>query len=246
MEHIADLTQNGKFAILPGPAPNVTPAHPERITLDTLDASVHSKVERAIASARRWASLKIGGDGRASMVLVATGLKKKDGKPDMDHTGYGCGKTHIARAIQWASYTALDDGTPVAPAGRFYVARDLIELIGSGNTMQELAPPPVEIADGGRVGGTPVIVIDDVGTEGTIPYVSAAQQAYEMQARYFMVINYCYERHISVVITANMTIDEMAAHIGGRAWSRLQQMAPAGLIIDMTGVPDWRRQEGGR
>lgn len=246
MQHLSEVTANGKYTTIPGSPPPVTPSHPQRVTLDQLDPNVHPKMKAAIAAARRWASLKIGGDDRASLVLVASPMKLRDGKPDMNHTGYGCGKTHIARAVQWASYTALEDGTPVAPAGRFYMARDLIELIGSGNTMQELAPPPVQTSDGGYVGGTPVLVIDDVGTEGTLRYIAKEAQEYEMHARYFMAINYCYEHHISVVITGNMTIDGLAQHIGGRAWSRLQQMAPSGMILDMTGVPDYRRKEGGR
>lgn len=246
MEHISELTENGHFKTLPGAGPDPTPEHPQRVTLEQLDESVHTKVQSAVSAARRWASLKISGVDRVSMVLVATGVMLPNGEPDRERTGYGCGKTHIAKAIQWASYIALDDGTPVAPAGRFYVARDLIELLGAGNTMQELAPPPVKTSDGGRVGGTPVIVIDDVGTEGVLPYVAKGAQSHELHARYFSVINYCYDKHISVVITANMSIDELARHIGGRAWSRLQQMAPAGLMLDMTGVPDYRRKAGGR
>lgn len=245
MRTIAEIAVEMK----PGQQWDVTEAtpgnKPERVTLDQLDADYHPQVARAIQAARNWASRKIGGLERISLVLVASQVLLPDGRPDPNRTGYGVGKTHIARAIQWASYFSLDDGTPIAPAGKFYAAHDLMELLGSGNTMRDLAPPFTDTS-AGRVDGTPVLVIDDVGTEGTLPYVAAGRQEAELHARYFEVINYCYRMKISVVVTANMKVDELAAHMGGRAWSRLQEMAPAGFIVDMTGVPDYRRKVGGR
>jgi hypothetical protein len=218
---------------------------PERVTLEQLDASWHPQVATAIKAAKAWASRKVAGWQRISLVLVASGVTRPDGTPDLDRTGYGVGKTHIARAVQWASYHFLEDGTPVAPAGRFYAAADLLERLGGGDTMYELAPAGTETVLG-LVGGTPVLVIDDVGVEGVLPYVAKESQELERMARYFEVVNYCYTQNISVVITANMSLDRLAAHIGGRAWSRLQQMAPAGFMVDMTGVPDYRRRQGGR
>jgi hypothetical protein len=217
----------------------------DRVTLDQLDPKHDPLVAQAIQAARNWASRKIGGWETISLILVASGVELSDGRPDPMRTGYGCGKTHIARAIQWASYFSLDDGTPIAPAGKFYTAHDLMELLGSGNSMRDLAPPFTDTS-AGRMDGTPVLVIDDVGVEGTLPYIAVGRQEQELQARYFEVVNYCYTRKISVVITANMRVNELAQHVGGRAWSRLQEMAPSGFIVDMTGVPDYRRAKGGR
>lgn len=244
-KHIAQLNPNGEPEIIPGKPLSTAVEHPKRVTLDQLDENHHPMLKRAIAAARRWASLKIGGMANVSLVLVAGPLHDKNGAPDLARTGYGCGKTHIARAIQWASYQRLDDGTPVAPAGRFYTAQHLMELLSDGNHMADLAPAGVDTVHG-RVGGTPVLVIDDVGAEGVIRYVAKELQDYQKTSRYFQIINYCYERRISLVITANLRIGALAEHIGGRAWSRLLEMAPPGLIVDMTGVPDYRIKKGGR
>lgn len=240
MEKIASIAARIKPEKSNGSAPPPPKPKAERVTLDTLDPSHHPAVKKAIDAARAWSSRKISGVENASLVLVAGPVKG-----DPTRTGYGCGKTHIARAIQWSSYAMLEDGTPVAPAGKFFTAADLLELLGSGNTIRELVPPAVDTIHG-RVGGTPVLVIDDVGTEGVLPFVAKEAQGYERQTRYFRVINYCYEHKISVVITGNMRLSELQEHIGGRAWSRLLEMAPAGFMIDLTGVPDYRRKTGGR
>jgi hypothetical protein len=245
MKHVSEIVKEQQ----PGEQWNSLPLAPqrtvERVTLDQLDAGYHPMVARAINSARAWASRKIAGVENASLVLVASPIYRPDGKPHPERTGYGVGKTHIARAIQWASYVQLEDGPPVAPAGRFFTASDLMELLGSGNIMSELVPAGTETTNG-RIDGTPVLVIDDVGTEGILPYISSKSQDYEKQARYFEIINYCYTRKTSVVITANMTLEDLAQHVGGRSWSRLQEMAPSGFMIDLTGVPDYRKKKGGR
>ena len=98
----------------------------------------------------------------------------------------------------------------------------------------------------GIVGGLPMVVIDDVGSEQNIEYVGAVNQAREVEHRFFKVVNYCYQRQVSLIITTNLTLEKLAEHVGKRAWSRLQEMAPAGFMIDLAGVPDYRRQKGGR
>lgn len=214
----------------------------EPVTLDTLDLSWHPLVKTAVNAAREWRKLRsnqlkenkrqheageeVTVKPHASLVLLATG------KDAVKCTGYGCGKTHIAKAVLWSEAFVLD-GKPFAPSGNFYEAARLIANL-DGETQ-----PSAEISG-------PILVIDDVGTEGTIPFVGVAAQDNERHARYFKAINYCYDAGISVVITANLKASELAAHIGGRAWSRLLQMAPSGLIVDLTGVPDYRRRQGGR
>jgi DNA replication protein DnaC len=75
----------------------------------------------------------------------------------------------------------------------------------------------------------------------------AASQATEIQARYFKILNHCYERHISVVITSNLSIDQLQDHLGARCWSRLQEMASVGLILELgRDVPDYRLRRSGR
>lgn len=231
---------------LVGSAPHVADEElaeklPKRRKLSDLDASWHPKVATAIDTAREWQDrrnqqAKEGKPQNASLVLIASGVRTEDGFADPSRTGYGCGKTHIALACMWAESYTDESGTPVAPAGKFFEAARLITNLGPGES-------PV-----GEIGAAPIIVIDEVGDEGFIPFVKqdADSQAFERQARYRSVIDYCYRNGISVVMTSNLTATQLAKHIGGRAWDRLAEMAPLGFIVDMTGVPSWRMKESGR
>lgn len=91
-----------------------------------------------------------------------------------------------------------------------------------------------------------MIVIDDVGAEQTLPFVGKDDQEAEKQARYFRVIDYCYGRGISVIMTSNLKPPQLAELLGGRCWDRLSEMAPRGFVIDLSGVPSWRRAQSGR
>jgi len=62
----------------------------------------------------------------------------------------------------------------------------------------------------------------------------------------FRVIDWAYGNGVPLVITSNLTIQELAGHVGRRAWDRLMQMAPTGQMVDMSGVPSWRVKAGGR
>lgn len=222
---------------LPAPLVELRPDR-QRPLLSELDITHHPKVAQAVQTARDWYLLRqqqktTKQPVRASMVLLATQVNKKDGTTDLDRTGYGCGKTHIARACLWTECLVMD-GEPIAPIGKFFLAMDIIGRL-DGET-----PAAVEIAP------APIIVLDDVGTEGAIQFVGKELQVSERHARYFKIFDYCYQAGVSVVVTANLTIDGLMATIGGRAYSRLLQMAPSGFILDMTGVPDYRRKAGGR
>lgn len=252
--------------------PNPTPGYrqnradekmPERATLDQLDVNHHPLVSTAVAAARQWqrtrqaqareyrerfnipldANLPYYEPANSSLVLVATqATTNKGGKAVKDEarTGYGCGKTHVARSVLWSIFLSRDDGTPMAPAGAFFEANRLILELDADERGRYVET---------MLRNKPLIVIDDVGNRGTeqeIPHVAASRQIPERQARYYSVINYCYEHGIGVVITSNMTFGELREHVGGRAYSRLAEMAPKGQWVDMTGVPDYRLKKGGR
>ena len=201
------------------------PPEPRRtfqpVTLDSLDTTWHPRVKVAVMAAQLWSKRRARGEA-AGLVLIASAIPL-----DINRTGYGCGKTHIARACLHTDCYWLD-GVPVAAAGQFFSANDIIQRLDADT------PAGVE------VGNARIVVIDDVGTEQTIPYIAAVDQERERQSRYFKLINFCYERRVSLVMTGNLTLGELQQRIGGRAWSRLQEMAPRGQIVDLTGVPDWR------
>lgn len=236
MKHIAELIKKEPNTAVFPPNPIESRKKIERFTLDQLDETVHPLVKTACNAARKWSNLKRNGHDGASLILVASSSGET--------TGYGCGKTHIARSVLWSIYRTLDDGTPISPVGRFFEAREIIIRL-KDEKIESLIPPPVDTPYG-RIEGCPIVVLDDVGTEGDLSYVAKEDRERVLHARYFEIINYCYSRQISVVITANLTLQQLRDHIGGRSWSRILQMAPKGLIVDMTGVPDMRPKIGGR
>lgn len=224
----------------PGAHWHTVPANRERpskrVTLDSLEIT-SGGVQQMIDIARAWAKAK--NDGNTGISAVFCG-------------GVGTGKTHVAKAILWSSVISLD-GVPVAHTGRFYHAHDLITTLDAEAALPNIVPAgrEREVHGGGveLVPGIHVLVIDDVGSEGVIPFVKTdeASQLRELQARYFRVLDYCYERLISVVITSNLTAADLEYHLGPRSWSRLQEMAPRGFILELgPETPDYRRFKSGR
>ena len=207
-----------------------------RVRLTDLDVTVHPLVKTAVDAARRWAERYKGDEDKAPSLVLA-------GPP-------GVGKTHIARSIWWAvAQAAVDDGGhkiegSERPLGRFLTAADLMAELDPQRRDSYQEAIPVSLV----LGTSPLIVVDDVGAEGVLPYVSqqGENQEREKQARYFRLIDFCYGSDIPVIITTNLTIPNLAAHVGPRVWDRLNQMAPAGQMVSMFGVPSWRVKAGGR
>lgn len=214
---------NGGYEAAERP-PIVPDKTPERVTLAQLDTS-DRRVAQAVAAAREWAERKRAGHDEASLVLVGP---------------TGAGKTHIARAILWSMVQAAvdDDGATIEgtqrPVGRFYVANEAIQRLDAATLASQL------------VGNAPIVVLDDVGAEQNIEYISAEGQAREKQHRYFKLVNYCYDFRVSLIITSNLSLGLLKDVMGDRAWSRLLQMAPSGFMLDLTGVMDWRARQSGR
>lgn len=231
MQHIKDFAERVANAAATTKQAEDTPRQAgrqvERATLKELDTS-HATMKAAVDIVYKWADRKRAGHDDASIVLCGP---------------VGTGKTHIARAVLWSIPLATDDGQPVAPAGKFFHAGDLLLKFSPISTSWggTEVPRPADI-----MGQAPIVVIDDIGTEGTIPFVKAEDQEGERQARYFRAIDYCYTWRISLVITSNLSISQLAQHIGPRCWDRLGQMAPKGFMFDLTGVPSWRQKASGR
>lgn len=228
MKHALEPLKNFRFKTLEGSPPVKAGKVVTRPKLSDLDPFHHPKVALALRTARKWAVHRKT-HPEASLVLVAT---KGENRAE---TGRGCGKTYIGRCLIWCE-AYFRDGKPHAPCGRFYQASDLIQRIHDGE--------PVDMA----LGTAPVVVIDDVGTERQLPYVATANQASEIQKIYYHIINSCYEgtNKRGVIITSNLSLSQLSAHVGSRAWSRLNEMAPKGFMLDLTGVPDYRLKKGGR
>ena len=198
----------------------------KRATLKELDIT-NPLFSGAVEMVYRWRDRKQDGYTDASMVLCGP---------------VGTGKTHIARAVLW-SIAHTFEGEPIAPVGKFYTASDLLLKLSPTKTEwggSEVPQPSTFI------GGVPIIVIDDIGSEQVIPFIKPEAMVAETHARYFRVIDYCYQWRISLVITSNLSIHQLEQHLGARCWDRLCEMAPKGFMYDLTGVPSWRQKESGR
>ena len=224
---------------------NTTMTYPKLSDLDTS----HPQVGAAVQVAHNWAREKANGNPGISMILSGR---------------YGVGKTHLAKAILWSirySPEGLDDIE--IPVGRFFLASKLIIELGpfTDDTGMLHHPSPDYFA-----GDAPIIVLDDVGGQISMPYIKADRQKEEIQARYFLFVDHCLNRETtmwiddelkvvenppSLIITTNLDLggghgSEFAQHVGGRVWDRLQVMCPAGFMIGLDGVPSWRQKVGGR
>jgi DNA replication protein DnaC len=201
------------------------------IKYDHLNDTERATLETAVSSAKKYVTEYQDRPG-VGMILVAG---KVDG--DMDRTGYGCGKTTIAKIIHsHISVTSYAAGIPgslsIRPTGRFYEARALMALFDKDNFDQRYT-----FSQFGNL-----LVIDDVGREGTLKWEKRDPelQLQEKQDRYYSIINHCYTSGVGVVVTSNLTSRELATFLGGASWSRLLQIVPKRYRVNMTGIRDMR------
>jgi DNA replication protein DnaC len=233
MEAIADVIQDIKPGDKWTAPPSAKVRRPDRATLDDLDTS-HPAVAAAVKAARAWAQRKRDGYADASLVLAGP---------------YGTGKTHIAKAILWSIVQMPEGASHLAvPVGRFFLANDLLLKLSPTTGEFGISSTPRVSS---LLGEAPLVVVDDVGGQQILPFVAREDQEHERHARYFRFVDYCYTVQTSVIVTTNLSLSgghesEVARHIGGRAWDRLCEMAPAGFMIGLAGVPSWRVKAGGR
>lgn len=202
---------------------------PHKRKLDELDTSVHETMVLAIRTIHNWADRIRRGMVGSSLVFVGPS---------------GTGKTHMATAIFWSmtqiATNEMGELIPenVVPVGRFYQADQII------SEMDSTTRPGNMIRVSPYSDSCPLVVIDDIGTERTLPYVS--DQEREIQNRYYRIIEHCYTWNVAMVLTSNLSLDGLRRVVGGRSWDRLQEMAPLGYMLDFAGVPSWREKTGGR
>ena len=129
--------------------------------------------------------------------------------------GYGCGKTHLAAAI--ANF-AVEIGVPTL----FITVPDLLDSLrfayqGDDTSFEERFE---------EVRQASLLVLDDFGTQNATPWA---------QEKLFQIINYRYINRLPLVVTTNLTLDE----IEGRIRSRLED--PELVTIMRIIAPDYRR-----
>jgi DNA replication protein DnaC len=129
--------------------------------------------------------------------------------------GYGCGKTHLAAAI--ANFT-VSLGVPTL----FITVPDLLDTLRF--TYQSRETSFEERFD--EIRQSPLLILDDFGTQNATPWA---------QEKLFQILNYRYINHLPVVVTTNLSLDE----IEGRIRSRLEDPELVSLV--RITAPDYRR-----
>jgi len=129
--------------------------------------------------------------------------------------GFGCGKTHLAAAI--ANY-AVEMGVPTL----FLTVPDLLDMLrfsyDSEDTTFENRFNEIRNAS--------LLVLDDFGTQNATGWA---------QEKLFQILNYRYINKLPLVITTNLSLDEIEARIRSRLAD--PELVTAVRII----APDYRR-----
>lgn len=207
------------------------------IRYNHLDEGEAAKLQAAVEAAQRF-SRQIKDTPGVSMLLVAHEPATVNGHiPDFDCTGYGCGKTMIARIVHYAnSQVQYSPAAPgelyIRPRGQYLESRQAMALFDKYDFDLRAA-----FSDFGNL-----VVIDDVGREGALRWEKRdpAFQLQEKRDRYYSLVDFCYGEKISLIMTSNMKSTELAQFLGGAIWSRLLQMAPPEYRLNLTGVRDMR------
>ena len=129
--------------------------------------------------------------------------------------GYGCGKTHLAAAI--ANY-AVGMGVPTL----FLTVPDLLDMLRFSYDSQDTT-----FEDRfNEIRNAALLVLDDFGTQNATGWA---------QEKLFQIINYRYVNKLPLVITTNLSLDDIEARFRSR-------LADRELVTDVRiNAPDYRK-----
>ena len=129
--------------------------------------------------------------------------------------GYGVGKTHLAAAI--ANY-AVALGVPTL----FLTVPDLLDMLRFAYNAEDVTfEERFE-----QIRRAPLLILDDFGTQNATPWA---------REKLFQILNYRYINHLPLVITTNLSLEE----IEGRIRSRLSDPEMVTHVHIL--APDYRR-----
>lgn len=136
-------------------------------------------------------------------------------------TGYGVGKTHLARCAHSALAWSYRDGVMMS-------APDFLDTIKS--TYSDDRRTEFNLF---RQWSQGYVILDDVGKD------YSAQPEWSNE-KYFRLFDGVVTNGANLLVTSNLTVKELAKRIGGAAFSRLAGLCGENGFVDMSGLPDWR------
>lgn len=129
--------------------------------------------------------------------------------------GYGCGKTHLAAAI--ANF-AVEMGVPTL----FLTVPDLLDMLRFSYDSDDVTFEERF----NEIRNASLLILDDFGTQNTTGWA---------QEKLFQIINYRYINKMPLVVTTNLSLDEIDARIRSR-------LSDPELVTDVRiNAPDYRR-----
>lgn len=190
-----------------------------QITTDHLSGDNRKWMDSALQSLASWVKIKQGG-GSGGLLFNSP---RSGGC-----SGYGVGKTHMSRAAGYAAFGSVLWGGSAASSH--------IVLDGVFMTCDEaMRDDAIQ-----RLSRRKVLIIDDIGRETTIKYVSGEGQDAEKAGRYFQLIDHCYRNRITLIATTNLSLQGLEAVVGGATMSRIVEMVGKGNFHTLSGIPDYR------
>lgn len=128
--------------------------------------------------------------------------------------GFGCGKTHLAAAI---SNYAVEMGVPTL----FLTVPDLLDMLRFSYDSEETTFENRF----NEIRNASLLVLDDFGTQNATGWA---------QEKLFQVVNYRYINKLPMVVTTNLSLDEIEARMRSR-------LADPDLVTDVRiNAPDYR------
>lgn len=193
---------------------------------------MHPAAQTAADAVREWAYGAARGEPRGLVLWSAphTG-------PRGETFGYGCGKTHLARAayayVRQCQWT--DPATGLTRQWRISLLT-AVEFFGMVRDLYTKNLPEYPLFNDW---GSGHMILDDVGKE----HVSAEARPWARE-KLFRLIDRLNESR-ALLLTTNLTPEQLEAHVGGATWSRLAGMCGERGFVNLSAVPDFRLRRAG-
>lgn len=192
---------------------------------DDFDVSHLPKMHRAVyedvlARFRAW-------KGEHSIVLLSV--------PTGANTGYGVGKTMMMRALwsrfsRYSTVEQMDDVLIRYNTCPFLTASELVSQLNEEPARERFVAMPN------------AIFVDDIGREAdrALAYIGAQRKESQVAILFAELINWAWEKHVPLVMSANMSVSDLQSFLGGASWDRLIEMTNNAGFIVLDGFPSYR------
>ena len=199
---------------------------------DTFDRAVHPAAGAASDAVREWTYAAARGLGRG-LVLWS----EPHTGPGGETFGYGCGKTHLARAaftyLRQCVWTDPDTGL----SRRWRVTfLNIVDFYAQLRDLYAKGQPEFPLFNDWASGH---VILDDLGKE----HVTTDSRPWARE-KFYRLIDRIYESR-ALLLTSNLTPEQIETHLGGAAWSRLVGLCGERGFVNMSALPDYRLRRAG-